>query len=126
MVIKIVADLDEIDLDQFIKLCNSEHLEFCCVDECLYVHGGVNTQKSIVNILGKMKIKNYFSKIIKKPQNYQDCESNIGLQWCYEKCIIDETEQINAQKQKEIKQMLDNIEAVRSSLSKKLQGGEKT
>lgn len=114
MLVKIILDLDQIDLNKLFEKINKKGIELCFADDCIYAYKADNVQSSIKDIMKELSIKNFFLKEVKeKPEVYN---GNLAQSWCCEKIQQDEESRVNLQHQSELQQMMKNIEEIKKTL----------
>lgn len=110
MIYKVIFDTEEVDLNKFFNLIEERGLDICFADNGLFVHGGVHTDREISYIMEETKNKNYFVQKIKSRPT-ENSDNSFSTIWVMEKWDEDELKAMEKAKQKELKQMMKNINA---------------
>lgn len=115
MIYKVMADLNQVDLNELCSLVSAKNLEVCIGDDNLYFYDKHDRKVQISNIMKKVTNAGFIIKpIMEKPKiGVNDFVSN----WCFEKMTAEETERFEAEHQKELKQMMTNIQTVQEEIN---------
>ena len=117
MIYKLVADWDEINIDDFVQDCQNNSIDVCFDGDKAYLYGDISTQRSNLNIW-KRENKNFFLKeITEKPK---DKFSSFVNNWICERFERDERERIEQQQQAELCKMKDNIDKAREEFKNRI------
>lgn len=118
MIYKLVADWDEININDFVRECQNNNIDVCFDDDRAYLYSKCGTQSTFLNIW-KRENKTFFLKeITKKPINkFGSFVDN----WICERFEQEERELIEAREQEELRRMKDNIDKAREDLRKRIE-----
>ena len=119
MIGKLVVDYEEVSLGDLLEFLTEKGVE-CCVDgDNIYVYQSQPTpQRAIPNICEKEKIQNYFFKELTSPPTKEP--TNYVETWLLEKFNEEERIKKEAEQQKVIKKILDDIENFKVLLQQEL------
>ena len=118
MIYKLVADWDEININDFVKDCQNNNIDVCFDGDRAYLYSKCGTQSTFLNIW-KRENKTFFLKeITEKPINkFGSFVDN----WICERFEQEERELIEAREQEELRRMKDNIDKAREDLKKRIE-----
>lgn len=118
MIYKLVADWDEININDFVRECQNNNIDVCFDDDRAYLYSKCGTQSTFLNIW-KRENKTFFLKeITEKPINkFGSFVDN----WICERFEQEERELIEAREQEELRRMKDNIDKAREDLRKRIE-----
>lgn len=118
MIYKLVADWDEININDFVKDCQNNNIDVCFDGDRAYLYSKCGTQSTFLNIW-KRENKTFFLKeITEKPTNkFGSFVDN----WICERFEQEERELIEAREQEELRRMKDNIDKAREDLRKRIE-----
>lgn len=118
MIYKLVADWDEININDFIKDCQNNNIDVCFDGDRAYLYCRDQTIMSN-SIIWKRENKTFFLKeITEKPINkFGSFVDN----WICERFEQEERELIEAREQEELRRMKDNIDKAREDLRKRIE-----
>lgn len=118
MIYKLVADWDEININDFVRECQNNNIDVCFDGDRAYLCGDISTQRYFLNIW-KRENKTFFLKeITEKPTNkFGSFVDN----WICERFEQEERELIEAREQEELRRMKDNIDKAREDLRKRIE-----
>lgn len=119
MLCKINVDFSEIDLEKLLKNFDRYNCEICLDNDCIYVYSNqIQQTRQFSILLEDSKIKNFFIKqIVEKPSKDPQ---NFITSWLIEKLTTDEVLKVEAENQKALKQMLNNIKKASDDLEKRI------
>lgn len=118
MIYKLVADWDEININDFVRECQNNNIDVCFDGDRAYLYSKCGTQSTFLNIW-KRENKTFFLKeITEKPINkFGSFVDN----WICERFEQEERELIEAREQEELRRMKDNIDKAREDLRKRIE-----
>lgn len=118
MIYKLVADWDEININDFVKDCQNNNIDVCFDGDRAYLYSKCGTQSTFLNIW-KRENKTFFLKeITEKPINkFGSFVDN----WICERFEQEERELIEAREQEELRRMKNNIDKAREDLKKRIE-----
>ena len=118
MIYKLVADWDEININDFVKDCQNNNIDVCFDGDRAYLYSKCGTQSTFLNIW-KRENKTFFLKeITEKPTNkFGSFVDN----WICERFEQEERELIEAREQEELRRMKDNIDKAREDLRNRIE-----
>lgn len=118
MIYKLVADWDEININDFVRECQNNNIDVCFDGDRAYLYSKCGTQSTFLNIW-KRENKTFFLKeITEKPTNkFGSFVDN----WICERFEQEERELIEAREQEELRRMKDNIDKAREDLRKRIE-----
>lgn len=114
MLFKVVVDLEQVDLNKLFANFNKNKVEICVANESLFLYTKANSQPSIGTIMKETNIENYFIKEIKEKPDIND--GGFSQNWCRERLEQDEELQITSENQRQLNQMMKNIDDIKESL----------
>lgn len=118
MIYKLVADWDEININDFVKDCQNNNIDVCFDGDRAYLYGEHDVMYAKINIW-KRENKTFFLKeITEKPINkFGSFVDN----WICERFEQEERELIEAREQEELRRMKNNIDKAREDLRKRIE-----
>lgn len=119
MIGKLVVDYEEVSLGDLLEFLTDKGVE-CCVDgDNIYIYSTLNHHKVQKLIdMNKKKYKNYFFKELTSPPTKEP--TNYVETWLLEKFNEEERIKREAEQQKTIRKILDDIENFRALLQQEL------
>lgn len=119
MIGKLVVDYEEVSLGDLLEFLTGKGIE-CCVDgDSIYIYGSdLGKQYAFSFIMRNKKIQNYFFKELTSPPTKEP--TNYVETWLLEKFNEEERIKKEAEQQKVIKKILDDIENFRVLLQQEL------
>ena len=118
MVYKLVFDVKEVDLNKLFKAFETQGLDFCFADECVYIHDpreSAHQFSTISDIMREVNNDNYFlQKITNRPSS--DCVKNFANIWIMEKIDEDDLRKFESKRQKELREMQKNIQSAEDQI----------
>ena len=118
MIYKLVADWDEININDFVKDCQNNNIDVCFDGDRAYLYGEINRFTSIVNKMERENKTFFLKEITEKPINkFGSFVDN----WICERFEQEERERIEAREQEELRRMKDNIDKAREDLRKRIE-----
>ena len=118
MIYKLVADWDEININDFVKDCQNNNIDVCFDGDRAYLYGEINRFTSIVNKMERENKTFFLKEITEKPINkFGSFVDN----WICERFEQEERELIEAREQEELRRMKDNIDKAREDLKKRIE-----
>ena len=107
MIYKLVADWDEININDFVKDCQNNNIDVCFDGDRAYLYGEINRFTSIVNKMERENKTFFLKEITEKPINkFGSFVDN----WICERF-----------EQEELRRMKDNIDKAREDLRKRIE-----
>lgn len=118
MIYKLVADWDEININDFVRECQNNNIDVCFDGDRAYLYGEINRFTSIVNKMERENKTFFLKEITEKPINkFGSFVDN----WICERFEQEERELIEAREQEELRRMKDNIDKAREDLRKRIE-----
>ena len=118
MIYKLVADWDEININDFVRECQNNNIDVCFDGDRAYLYGEINRFTSIINKMERENKTFYLKEITEKPINkFGSFVDN----WICERFEQEERELIEAREQEELRRMKDNIDKAREDLRKRIE-----
>lgn len=118
MIYKLVADWDEININDFVKDCQNNNIDVCFDGDRAYLYGKNNSTVQNLNIMREGDKTFFLKEITEKPINkFGSFVDN----WICERFEQEERELIEAQEQEELRRMKDNIDKAREDLRKRIE-----
>lgn len=119
MIYKLTLDFSSINLNVLVEEFTKNNIEVCFGEDCLYIAYIKNPKMvPISNILRENKIQNYFFKELTSPPTKEP--TNYVETWILEKFNEEERIKKEAEQQKTIRKILDDIENFRVLLQQEL------
>lgn len=118
MIYKLVADWDEININDFVKDCQNNNIDVCFDGDRAYLYGKNNSTVQNLNIMREGDKTFFLKEITEKPINkFGSFVDN----WICERFEQEERELIEAREQEELRRMKDNIDKAREDLRKRIE-----
>ena len=118
MIYKLVADWDEININDFVRECQNNNIDVCFDGDRAYLYGEINRFTSIINKMERENKTFFLKEITEKPINkFGSFVDN----WICERFEQEERELIEAREQEELRRMKDNIDKAREDLKKRIE-----
>lgn len=118
MIYKLVADWDEININDFVRECQNNNIDVCFDGDRAYLYGEINRFTSIVNKMERENKTFFLKEITEKPINkFGSFVDN----WICERFEQEERELIETREQEELRRMKDNIDKAREDLKKRIE-----
>lgn len=118
MIYKLVADWDEININDFVRECQNNNIDVCFDGDRAYLYGEINRFTSIVNKMERENKTFFLKEITEKPINkFGSFVDN----WICERFEQEERELIEAREQEELRRMKNNIDKAREDLKKRIE-----
>ena len=118
MIYKLVADWDEININDFVKDCQNNNIDVCFDCDRAYLYGKNNSTVQNLNIMREGDKTFFLKEITEKPINkFGSFVDN----WICERFEQEERELIEAQEQEELRRMKNNIDKAREDLKKRIE-----
>lgn len=118
MIYKLVADWDEININDFVRECQNNNIDVCFDGDRAYLYGEINRFTSIVNKMERENKTFFLKEITEKPINkFGSFVDN----WICERFEQEERELIEAREQEELRRMKNNIDKAREDLRKRIE-----
>ena len=118
MIYKLVADWDEININDFVKDCQNNNIDVCFDGDRAYLYGKNNSTVQNLNIMREGDTTFFLKEITEKPINkFGSFVDN----WICERFEQEERELIEAREQEELRRMKDNIDKAREDLRKRIE-----
>ena len=118
MIYKLVADWDEININDCVKDCQNNNIDVCFDGDRAYLYGKNNSTVQNLNIMREGDKTFFLKEITEKPINkFGSFVDN----WICERFEQEERELIEAREQEELRRMKDNIDKAREDLKKRIE-----
>lgn len=118
MIYKLVADWDEININDFVKDCQNNNIDVCFDGDRAYLYGKNNSTVQNLNIMREGDKTFFLKEITEKPINkFGSFVDN----WICERFEQEERELIEAREQEELRRMKNNIDKAREDLKKRIE-----
>lgn len=118
MIYKLVADWDEININDFVKDCQNNNIDVCFDGDRAYLYGKNNSTVQNLNIMREGDKTFFLKEITEKPINkFGSFVDN----WICERFEQEERELIETREQEELRRMKDNIDKAREDLRKRIE-----
>lgn len=118
MIYKLVADWDEININDFVKDCQNNNIDVCFDGDRAYLYGKNNSTVQNLNIMREGDKTFFLKEITEKPINkFGSFVDN----WICERFEQEERELIEAREQEELRRMKNNIDKAREDLRKRIE-----
>lgn len=118
MIYKLVADWDEININDFVKDCQNNNIDVCFDGDRAYLYCKDTGNAYFFNIMREGDKTFFLKEITEKPINkFGSFVDN----WICERFEQEERELIEAQEQEELRRMKDNIDKAREDLRKRIE-----
>ena len=118
MIYKLVADWDEININDFVKDCQNNNIDVCFDGDRAYLYCKDTGNAYFFNIMREGDKTFFLKEITEKPINkFGSFVDN----WICERFEQEERELIEAREQEELRRMKDNIDKAREDLRKRIE-----
>lgn len=115
MIYKLVADWDEININDFVRDCQNNNIDVCFDGDRAYLYD-VDRHLSNLIIMRKSDKSIFLKEITKKPENIESFVDS----WIYEKMENDEKIKLEEEQQVKLREMMDNINRAREDFRRRV------
>ena len=118
MIYKLVADWDEININDFVRECQNNNIDVCFDGDRAYLYCKDTGNAYFFNIMREGDKTFFLKEITEKPTNkFGSFVDN----WICERFEQEERELIEAREQEELRRMKNNIDKAREDLRKRIE-----
>lgn len=118
MIYKLVADWDEININDFVRECQNNNIDVCFDGDRAYLYCKDTGNAYFFNIMREGDKTFFLKEITEKPINkFGSFVDN----WICERFEQEERELIEAREQEELRRMKNNIDKAREDLKKRIE-----